>query len=389
MTGPGAKVCEPAAPAHRNRKLFLFGLGRSKPLIEASNRASSERICVILPVLNEAKRISRCLDSLVAQPAEVSEILVVDGGSTDGTQRLTEQYHLRDSRVRLIDASPLEPNWTGKAWGLNSGLQQSSPNCRWILCLDADVWVAPSLARSLLAHAQKNSVSTFSVATRQHLSGPIDALIHPSMLTTLIYRFGSPGRAHRDPHRVQANGQCFLSRRELLIETGAFRAAQFSLCEDITIVRRLAECGEMIGFYESAGLVDVTMYNDWRETWNNWPRSLPMRDQYFGSRETAGLIGTLIFQALPLPAFALAVSFGAPLWFQLLTGLLASVRIGVLFGTARCYPARPWSYWLSPIADLPVILRIIQFALRKRHRWRGRTYIRRKGGVFEPVAQQD
>jgi dolichol-phosphate mannosyltransferase len=184
---------------------------------------------------------------------------------------------------------------------------------------------------------------------------------------------------------VQANGQCFLSRRDLLIETGAFRAAQSSLCEDITIVRRLAECGEAIGFYESAGLVDVTMYDDWRAVWHNWPRSLPMRDQYFGWRETMGIAGTLLFQALPLPAFILGISLGAPLWLNLPAALLLSIRIGVLLGTARSYPSRPWSYWLSPLADLPVVLRIIQLALRKRHSWRGRTYIRRKGGAFEPV----
>jgi dolichol-phosphate mannosyltransferase len=357
--------------------------------VEVANRASSERISVILPVLNEAERIARCLDGLIAQSEEVNEILVVDGGSTDGTQRIAERYRLLDERVKLVDASPVDSRWTGKAWGLNFGLQRSNPNCRWILCLDADVRIAPALARSLLAHAQKTSISTFSIATRQRLCGAIDALIHPSMLTTLIYRFGAPGRAPRNLHQVQANGQCFLSRRDLLIETGAFRAAQSSLCEDITIVRRLAECGEAIGFYESAGLVDVTMYDDWRAVWHNWPRSLPMRDQYFGWRETMGIAGTLLFQALPLPTFILGVSLGAPLWLNLPAALLVSIRIGVLFGTARSYPSRPWSYWLSPLADLPVVLRIIQLALRRRHSWRGRTYIRRKGGAFEPVTQAD
>ncbi|MET0585033.1 MAG: glycosyltransferase family 2 protein, partial [Candidatus Binatia bacterium] len=185
--------------------------------------------------------------------------------------------------------------------------------------------------------------------------------------------------------KVQANGQCFFARRETLLETEAFRAAQSSLCEDITIARRLAECGEAVGFYEADNLVDVAMYNHWRDTWGNWPRSLPMRDQYFGRREAAGLVGVLIFQALALPAFALGILFGAPPWFLALSGGLAALRIGVLFGVARAYPKRPWSYWLSPLCDLPVTLRIIQFALRRRHSWRGRTYVRRKGGVFEPI----
>ena len=364
----------------------MLGLTQPKRRIEISDRPHSERVSIILPILNEAPRIARCLDSLITQPEEVSEILVVDGGSTDGSQKIIDHYHVLDPRVRLIDASPIDIRWTGKAWGLNLGLQRSYPQSNWILTVDADVWVSPKLTRSLLAHAEKTGVTTFSVATRQHLSGTLDALLHPSMLTTLIYRFGSPGRAQRDLHKVQANGQCFLSRRKLLLETEAFRAAQTSLCEDITIVRRLAESGTAVGFYESAGLVDVTMYEHWRETWNNWPRSLPMRDQYFGWREIVGWIGTLLIQALPLPALLLGIFLGAPLWFLILSGVLFTLRIGVLFGLARAYPTKPWSYWLSPLADLPVLVRILQFALRKRHSWRGRTYVRRKGGRFEAQA---
>jgi dolichol-phosphate mannosyltransferase len=285
----------------------------------------------------------------------------------------------------LIDASPVDPRWTGKSWGLHFGLLKATAECQWILCVDADVQVSAFLVRSLLAHARRTGVATFSVATQQHLSGALDGLIHPALLATLIYRFGAPGRATRNLHKVQANGQCFLGRRETLVRTEAFLAAQASLCEDITIVRRLAECGEAVGFYESDGLVEVSMYRDWRETWRNWPRSLPMRDQYFGWREAAGLFGVLLVQALPLPLFILGWVLGAPVWFLVLTAGFALIRIGVLLGMARAYPDRPWTYWLSPLWDLPAALRLIQSALARRHRWRGRSYVRSKGGKFEPL----
>lgn len=364
----------------------MLGLTKKKQRIIASDQASRERISVLLPVLNEAERIDRCLNSLRVQPDEVREILVVDGGSSDGTQAIVERHHARDRRVRVIDASPVRERWTGKAWGLNFGLQRSDPACQWVLCIDADVKASPKLARSLLAHAKRAGIENFSVATRQQLSGKLEALIHPAMLTTLIYRFGAPGTATRNRHKVQANGQCFFSRRQTLLKTGAFRAARSSLCEDITTARRLAECGETVGFYEAEDLVDVTMYDDWRETWKNWPRSLPMRDQYFGYREALGLLGVLLAQALPLPSFILGAAFSAPLWFIGISGFLLVLRFGVLCGLARVYPDKPWTYWLSPLFDLPVAMRIIQFALRRRHEWRGRTYVRRKGGVFEPIA---
>lgn len=353
--------------------------------IQISNAPRPDRVSVILPVLNEATRIRACLDALIAQPEEVAEILAVDGGSEDETLAIVESYRARDSRVRLIDASPVDERWTGKAWGLNIGLQQSSPASVWILCIDADVRVSPPLVRSLLAHTSKTEISTFSVATLQHLSGILDGLVHPPLLTTLVYRFGSPGKATRNRHQAQGNGQCFIARRATLLETAAFQAARQSLCEDITIVRRLAECGVAVGFYEAPGLVEVSMYRDWREIWTNWPRSLPMRDQYFGWHEALGLVEVMLVQAFPLPMLIVGWIFAAPAWVLSLNAIFFFIRLGVLVKVARAYYSRPWSYWLSPLCDLPAATRLIQSAMTRRHSWRGRSYSRGKGGRYEPT----
>ena len=81
-----------------------------------------ERVSVIVPVLNERNRLLPCLEGLIAQGAEVAEILVVDGGSDDGTQQFVCTYAQRDPRVRLLDASPIPTDWNGKSWGLQVGL---------------------------------------------------------------------------------------------------------------------------------------------------------------------------------------------------------------------------------------------------------------------------
>ena len=363
----------------------LFRMSKiSQGRLEASEQPSSSRITILLPVLNEATRIGNCLESLIAQPQEVAEILVIDSGSTDGTRAIAEYYRLRDGRVRWVDASPADPRWVGKAWSLNFGLARSDPANQWILCIDADVRVSDRLSRSLISHAARSGVSTFSLATRQHLSGPSEALIHPPLLTTLVYRFGRPGRSYRKLDQVQANGQCFFSRRETLVSEETFAAARSSLCEDITIVRRLVERGEAVGFYETHGLAEVSMYRDWRETWRNWPRSLPMRDQYFGWRQVVGLLEVFFVQGLPLPMLIAAWNLGAPRLFLAVNALLLALRTGVLFGTARAYDRRPWTYWLSPLCDFAVAVRLIQSALSRKHSWRGRSYVRTSAGMFEP-----
>jgi dolichol-phosphate mannosyltransferase len=203
-------------------------------------------------------------------------------------------------------------------------------------------------------------------------------------LTTLVYRFGIHGKATRNRHQVQANGQCFISPRETLLKNDAFRAAQLSLCEDITIARRLAECGQAVGFYESDGLVGARMYQGYCGTWRNWPRSLPTRDRYFSWREVTGLLEVLLVQSLPLPLLSIDYAIGASGWIVAVNLTLSLTRLGALMGVARAYEWRPWTYWFSPLLDLPVAVRLIASALRRRQVWRGRVYVRRADGTFEP-----
>ncbi|MDF3043678.1 MAG: glycosyltransferase [Thermomicrobiales bacterium] len=140
--------------------------------IEASDvPLPEERVTVLVPVLNERGRLSSCLAGLIAQPSEVSEILTVDGGSSDGTQDLVATFAARDSRVRMVDASPIPTGRNGKAHGLQVGLDHADPCSAWILTVDADVRPAPALVRSLLSHAIRTDVAAVSIATTQRLSG--------------------------------------------------------------------------------------------------------------------------------------------------------------------------------------------------------------------------
>jgi hypothetical protein len=98
------------------------------------------------------------------------------------------------------------------------------------------------------------------------------------------------------------------------------------------------------------------------------------------------LLKVFFLQALPLPALLVCAAIGAPLWIMIMMSILLLIRFGILFGVARAYKPSPWTYWLSPLVDLPVALRLISSALTRRHVWRGRIYVRRKGGFFEPVS---
>ena len=91
-------------------------------------------VSVILPTLDERGYITDCLDSLLTQdyPA-IDEILVVDGGSTDGTRGLVER---RGPAVRLVD----NPGVTA-ASAMNIGLAEARNEI--IVRADAHTLYAP------------------------------------------------------------------------------------------------------------------------------------------------------------------------------------------------------------------------------------------------------
>lgn len=356
----------------------LVRLGRSLraavTISEAPTGEPGERVSVVLPVLDEEARLPACLDRLIEAGHEVAEILVADGGSTDGTRDLIARYAARDPRVRLVDAAPVPVGWNGKAWGLQVGWEHADPGVPWLLTIDADVRPAPVLARALVAHARRCGIRALSVATRQQVDAG-GALLHPALLATLVYRFGAPGSATREVCQVQANGQCALFHREALAMAGGFALTRDSRCEDVTIARQLASLGDAVGFYEAGDLVSVQMYANLRETWRGWPRSLPMHDRFCRWRSLVGLVEVTLVQALPLPLLLLARRVAAPAWLWPVNLVLLIARLGVLYGTSRAYAAPPPTYWLSPLCDLAAAFALWRSVLQRHHTWRGRKLV--------------
>ena len=355
---------------------MLFSAAGDPIARTAQPPAGAGSVCAVVPVLDERSRLAPCLEGLIAQGPWLREILVVDGGSRDGTQDLIASFAARDARVRIVDAAPVPQDWNGKAWGLECGLRASSA-VDWIVTIDADVRPGPDLIASLLGHAESSRLDAFSAAPRLQLSGAAEALLHPAMLTTLVYRYGLPGNVATKPENVQADGQCFFVRRSALLTTDAIAAAHASRCEDVTIARVLAASGTPVGFFEASDLAEVEMYASAADCWNNWPRSLPMRDTFTKPLDIALALAEIgLVQALPLVlTLWLAARGEQDSNLFRVNAALAAMRLGTLAGTRRAYREAPWTYWLSPATDVSVALRIALSAFSRDQRWRGRALV--------------
>lgn len=59
-------------------------------------------ISIVIPVYNVAKWLTSCIESIINQTYSKMEILLVDDGSTDGSERICDEYGQKDNRIKVI-----------------------------------------------------------------------------------------------------------------------------------------------------------------------------------------------------------------------------------------------------------------------------------------------
>ena len=63
--------------------------------------ASTPLFSIVIPVYNSAKTIRECLESIVTQSFPDFEVIIVNDGSTDETEKIVKSFSENDSRIKL------------------------------------------------------------------------------------------------------------------------------------------------------------------------------------------------------------------------------------------------------------------------------------------------
>ncbi|HJV92388.1 MAG TPA: glycosyltransferase family 2 protein, partial [Azonexus sp.] len=107
--------------------------------------ASRQPLSVAIITLNAVSQLAACLESV----RFAEEIVVVDSGSSDGTQALAERYGAR----------VIQQEWLGFGPQKQFAVQAASHD--WVLCLDADERVTPALQAAIEKALGKPSAAAF------------------------------------------------------------------------------------------------------------------------------------------------------------------------------------------------------------------------------------
>lgn len=105
------------------------------------------KISVLIYVLNDHLHIEKCIRSVMSQTLQELEILLIDGGSTDGTLEIVEKLQKEDTRLRLLGSEP------GVGRQFNTGLDAAKG--KYIGICESDDYIRPDMYERQYAIAEQ------------------------------------------------------------------------------------------------------------------------------------------------------------------------------------------------------------------------------------------
>ena len=163
------------------------------------------RLSVIVPVYNTGEYLHKCLTSILEQTWPVSEIIVIDDGSTDGSGEIAMQLAAKDSRVRVVRQEN-----QGIAATRNNGIELATE--KYITFVDSDDYLDKRMYQRLFEIMQEDQ-SDISICG-----------------VTVIYPDGSTYYPYKEGIRKT------WCRAEALIELNSYQYFNMSFCD--AIIRR-------------------------------------------------------------------------------------------------------------------------------------------------------
>ncbi|MGA6983612.1 MAG: glycosyltransferase [Candidatus Sulfotelmatobacter sp.] len=332
-------------------------------------------ISIIVPARNEEASLETCLNSLIEQTGVAFEVIVVDDHSIDHTRAIAASFanSAGNSKVRVIEAAPLPPGWTGKNNAVTSGVRVARGE--WFLFTDADTVHLPGSLGRALNEAQFYKASMLSYSPEQIVKGFWEKAVMPVIFAELAITFRPSLVSDPNSPAAAANGQYILITREAYESVGGHSAIAARLLEDVALARRVKQSGRPIFFRFAPDAVRTRMYRSFAQLREGWTKNLAL---LFSS---PGRLAALRLTEFVLIFASLVIAMVALLRGELRSAAIVAMLATILYGrfVARIRRAHfSWDATLLAIFGLPLfsylLLRSKIVHGQKCIPWKGRTY---------------
>ena len=199
----------------------------------------SARTIIVVPTLNEASHIGALLDTLLTEAAALdARIIVVDGGSTDGTQEIVSAKGRETRRVVLVH----NPRRIQSA-AINLAVQAYGEDADFLVRVDAHGAYPPDYCRTLVAEAEERGVGSIVV--------PMRTVGRAAFQRAVAAAQNSPIGTGGSAHRMGKGGVAVDHGHHALMRIDAFRSVggydeTFGSNEDAELDHRLRQAGHVI-----------------------------------------------------------------------------------------------------------------------------------------------
>jgi glycosyltransferase involved in cell wall biosynthesis len=350
--------------------------------LSAAERVAPGGVSVLIPARDEVANIERCVRAADASRGPVSEIIVYDDGSSDGTGQVLATLKAEVPRLRVIRGGELPEGWVGKPHALHR--LSMAADGEMLLHIDADVTLRrDGVLRMLSLLGTPDEVpggldaAVVTAVPRQHTGSLGERLMMPLLHLSYVAWLPMP-LVHRtgDPRVLAANGQLLLIRRSALQAVGGWARVRSTMVDDMALCRLVKDSGRRVVFADGDQMADCRMYPDAVSLWRGFAKNFY---EGIGGHPVA-LFAVMALHlwlfVAPYIALPIAALLGDP-------GLAVAAAIGVVANLllrlvmACRYRHGMLSVLLHPVAVLAmmgILLDSYRWSRRGDIRWRGRSY---------------
>jgi len=207
-------------------------------------------VSIIIPAYNEEENIKRAIKAALSQDYPVSEVIVVDDGSEDGTYERAKE--IKDHRLKV-----LKIDHRGKAGAINEGLKIAKGSV--IVTTDADSFMSKDAVRRLVERFYSDDVVAVGGQIRVIVESFMTLVQDIEHLRIAMYR-----RGKELENLSLAPGPLSAFRRDVLEKIGGI---QRSIVEDYATTKIVKKYGRVV-YAPKAKLytrMPITLRDLWRQ----------------------------------------------------------------------------------------------------------------------------